>query len=530
MRQWSLDDDVVGEVRSLGNLEGRAYERVLEKIVAAGQPAAAPLLMSHYWGSPTRPTVLADAIDQLVGGVEPEELVSFSTSVRAHRFWEHEGTTSFRHEFGPRDLRLFDKAANCTNFWGFLSMHWDGHVREAALGRLGKSDSGVELPYILLRANDWVPVVREFALIKIRDRLTPEYRESFAKNLVLVERLLHVGRLDDLTIVYEVAELLREDLDVLLRTIRTGPYAAARSAFEMAASGGVDAVQRAFLAAAKSDDTALRTSAIELAIQKFAGESLREVLTDSLDDPYRMVRGKALEGLGERFLDDSLEELRAALRDPSPANRRIARFYLAKLGEGDFHETYRSWASSAEEEVLRAGLRGLSDIGMPEDLSLVEPHLESPSSRTRRLAIEALAAIDPAQASDFLYEALTDEVRSNSRTAAAGLAKLARVDDEKLWQIFEQNQQVYIRESVLRATDRMPFWTRLCFLLRVATTASDPLLERVDPMIRSSCQRFNQVYTDPGRHRAELESWRSSTGRLSRETVETVRVAIDHKL
>jgi len=38
----------------------------------------------------------------------------------------------------------------------------------------------------------------------------------------------------------------------------------------------------------------------------------------------------------------------------------------------------------------------MPDIGTPEDAALVTPHLESPSSKTRRLAIRALGAIDPA--------------------------------------------------------------------------------------------------------------------------------------
>src|ERR1051326_2316679 len=43
---------------------------------------------------------------------------------------------------------------------GLASFHFNGYIREGALRRLGDVFNGTELPFLLLRLNDWVPQVR----------------------------------------------------------------------------------------------------------------------------------------------------------------------------------------------------------------------------------------------------------------------------------------------------------------------------------------------------------------------------------
>lgn len=43
---------------------------------------------------------------------------------------------------------------------GLASFHFNGHVRESAVRPLGDVFNGTELPFLLLRLNDWVPQVR----------------------------------------------------------------------------------------------------------------------------------------------------------------------------------------------------------------------------------------------------------------------------------------------------------------------------------------------------------------------------------
>ena len=72
---------------------------------------------------------------------------------------------------------------------GLTSFHPDGYLREKALHALAARHSGIEIPFILLRLNDWVKEIRTVAREAFDERLTPEYAVHFVMNLPLVLRL-----------------------------------------------------------------------------------------------------------------------------------------------------------------------------------------------------------------------------------------------------------------------------------------------------------------------------------------------------
>ena len=57
--------------------------------------------------------------------------------------------------------RLQKLGANSVFALGLASFHFSGYVREEALRKLAEIRDGSELPYLLLRLNDWVKPVRE---------------------------------------------------------------------------------------------------------------------------------------------------------------------------------------------------------------------------------------------------------------------------------------------------------------------------------------------------------------------------------
>jgi HEAT repeat protein len=53
------------------------------------------------------------------------------------------------------------------------------YVRQAAVEALGKIESGAELPFLLMRVNDWVPNVRNLAAELLEKRVRPDYVPHF---------------------------------------------------------------------------------------------------------------------------------------------------------------------------------------------------------------------------------------------------------------------------------------------------------------------------------------------------------------
>jgi hypothetical protein len=76
-------------------------------------------------------------------------------------------------ELKPGQLNLLQRFEGESVFaLGVASMHYSGYVRDAALRRLSDTQDGSELPFLLLRLNDWVEEVRQTALALVRLRVT----------------------------------------------------------------------------------------------------------------------------------------------------------------------------------------------------------------------------------------------------------------------------------------------------------------------------------------------------------------------
>ena len=70
----------------------------------------------------------------------------------------------------------------------------DTSVKRRLMNLPSRIEDGSELPFLLLRANDWVATVRGFAIVAVRHRFLPGYFDHFARNAQLVLRLAECGR------------------------------------------------------------------------------------------------------------------------------------------------------------------------------------------------------------------------------------------------------------------------------------------------------------------------------------------------
>lgn len=253
----------------------------------------------------------------------------------------------------------------------------------------------------------------------------------------------------------------------------------------------------------------LRTGAIEAAGRHLSGNALADLAASHRADPHRMVRQRVLEIYVQRFPHQAMTPLSDALLDASASIRQYARYYLEQMGEGGFLKRYRELAEGGETRILQAGLRGLGDIGEPRDAQLILPHLASPSSKTRRLALRALGHVAPAVHREHFLAALEDEIPSNSRMAADIVSE--DLDDSslgRLLNVYIHTRHHHTRAVVLRIFDNLEFWSRLEYLLRAATASHDhhphpDLNERIARYLTHWASRVNYVYTTPSASQRE---------------------------
>lgn len=120
------------------------------------------------------------------------------------------------------------------------------------------------------------------------------------------------------------------------------------------------------------------------------GEALLDAIRGGLVDVFT---GSRLD-LGHGSADSQAREsVVAALRDESPAVRRIAANLLARIGPGDPEPLLQSLHDDSAE-VRTAAVEALGETGEVEVTSAIKPLLVDPSPQVRRAAVGALGALE----------------------------------------------------------------------------------------------------------------------------------------
>jgi hypothetical protein len=288
------------------------------------------------------------------------------------------------------------------------SMHSNGFVRQRATGLLATRADGGEVPYLLIRVNDWVPSIRARAEEALRARITPAYAASFVACLGLMESLRFVRRAPPgaLIVSIEASLAAAPARAALLTGLRSNDRAVRRSCARIGAATGDTAL---LLEAVIDADPVVATFAAKAIVATWTGDALREVLPRLLGGPPRL-RGLAIEAVCTQLTDEAGPHLRRALLDPAGGVREIARFRWGKSGLApiDFASFYRDTIARGEPATFAAALRGLAETGTPSDAPLFEPYLGNPRSAVRAAAVMGLGRCGFTRYGDALLAAMKD--------------------------------------------------------------------------------------------------------------------------
>src|SRR6185437_7720312 len=140
------------------------------------------------------------------------------------------------------------------------SFHPSGYVRERAVRLLAWRRDGSELPYLLLRVNDWVVPVRVAAGSALHARIEPSYAEHFARCLPLVDDLRGARRAEHRPLTDAVEAFLCTDVaaPAVEEVLRTGTRAQRRACARIMAPRATPAL---LLHAATERDPVVATTA-----------------------------------------------------------------------------------------------------------------------------------------------------------------------------------------------------------------------------------------------------------------------------
>jgi HEAT repeat protein len=476
-------------------------------------------------GLEERETITA-RIGSLLADLPIEDLPELDQLVRSAFDSYRWGGLSLR----PADVPALERVRGGAAVLGTASFHPSGYVREAAVAELAGIRSGEELPFLLLRLNDWVDPVRRRALAAVRERIEPSYASDLANNLALVIRLEGCGRaahgdivraVEDLLILPACRGALLEGLRSAGRRVRRR---CARLLDRIPPAEALD-LSRGLIA---SPDPGLRAEAAVLLLRGLEGDELRRMIEALKGDRFMAIRREALVALARKFPESAAEDLRRALLDDRPAVRDAARFLLRERGMTDFAGLYREAIRTETGRARAAAIHGLGETGGPPDLSFAIEGLADPAPRVRRAAVAACSRLgeDPAP----LLGALGDPSQGVSGEARKALVKWRRrILAGKLGPLLDPGSHRHVRLNALRILGELDKWELIPGLLLAACDRDPAVAALALDLVRGWLAHFNRSATRPaGDQRERLESaLRTVEGRLAPDLVREMMFLIE---
>jgi hypothetical protein len=367
------------------------------------------------------------------------------------------------------------------NAWALLavtSFHPSGRVRESAVRALDNTQTGNELPFLIVRLNDWVDVVAERARDAVSRRMDQTWAREWAHNLPLVQRLAAATRRNQREFVDDVYAVLRKlpSGDALDAMLSLDDQSARRTAFRLAREGATGAERVALVERALRERVpAIRFDALRDACESFDNDTLAPIVDAARGDAFMPIRRRALEASIERYPELAVSRARDALLDASPAMREVGRRTVAQREPTtSVAQFYREQLVGGSVSQLVPVIAGLGETGQVSDAELVSPFVADTRPRVRREAIRSLGRLAALANASTITSALMDSSAKVVRAACEVVkANPSLVDYETVRTLVEDAPFTHSRIQALRLSSSLGKWANLQLLLEAART-SDP--------------------------------------------------------
>lgn len=487
MARWALDPDGMALIERLRH---EPSVKGVEELGKIGKSAAIPYLAQMLPGKDKKMTAATlDAIDRLLSELQPSDLRRLDQEIRTRWFY-----SDWAPNMKPKDVaKLVMKFEHPLAAAATASMHRSGYIREEAIRRLARLQTGAELPYLLIRAADWVDQVRGAAQRAIEDRLIPEYIEMFIRNLVLLEGgSFETGRASSLAPMIEKFLISPEASSLLIKGLRNPDRGVRRAASRRALRAGIQATTL-LEDALDQDDVVVAQMIVRASIEE-ASDQQRDSLLHRLDaHPFGRIRQMALMARLRYFPESAVNVLNVALFDRQAGVRDIAQRELTRRGE-DVARLYRDVLVTTPHIALL----GLGETGVKEDAGLATPFVTAPETKVRRAATRAIALLDPANSRAVLIRALQDQSPSVSRAATQGLDRAgASVIAPELWEILRSTEYAHHRKYCVTLLTHGDRWTMLGLGLQALLEPSDDVKLAGQQLIGVCMATWNKSFTGP---------------------------------
>lgn len=417
------------------------------------------------------------------------------------------------------------------------SLHFNGYVREQALQRLtaatdgdGPNADGFEWRFLLLRMNDWVKPIAEYAERAVLNRLREDYIPVIAEDPELLAQLSQVTRRSLDGVVQRAVELLCDDADptYIDRCLQCDDVAARRTLFEFALRSPGGYADRLLDHSLQSPDWLQRLIAARFATQCLEPQDACEIYRRLAKDKVPAVRREAYLQWA-RLATQGRQIWRSCLLDNSRSLRELARFYLSDEAEA-VTEYYRT--AYRDNPGSFGALAGLAETGDHSDWTSLRLAAECGNAKARAVAIRGMGRIGNDAERRDLLRYLRDPSSRVVREVVKQIEPLAGEVTQQLIGAFP-SWSIAGQKGCSDLLGTLGLWTGLPHLLAIAAIPGDvgrhaqlriqrwftppacyrifpPTKHRQEALQRAVDQWFPHL---PAEFRRQMEQWLEPFGR-----------------
>lgn len=338
----------------------------------------------------------------------------------------------------------------CNSMFVLLCFHNNGYIREQAIKELLPKYSGLNIPILLIRANDWVENIKQVAVTKLIELINNNTINEFVPSLGLIGNLYKKERYDHSVLISAIEnKLINESYDKLLWTIIYSNKNLSRVAFRIAVKD-TSKLSQLIKASSQSNDLIIKLETLKLANQILKGDKLFEFLCRWLKDKSSIIRRKCIYILSDQFPKQINAILTSMLFDNSILLRELARFYLKKNGINNFDYIYKE-ALINKNKALNISIMGLAEIGIKDDFKLIEPYINDAKLNIRSACIYATFKIKPENKQELIMSQLPSKERMILKAIYTGLIKYYDdFDINAIEQEFCQHGDLYCKKLLIK--------------------------------------------------------------------------------
>ncbi|MBW5471298.1 hypothetical protein GPJ61_26280 [Brevibacillus formosus] len=410
------------------------------------------------------------AVHQITTRLRKQDFISLDQYLRRLTPYSNRNQSSAWHELLPEDIRNFSiNDESDLHFIGICSFHRNGYVREAAIEVLLKQVTGAELPFLLIRLNDWQPKIRYLAFKACKLRFRPNYVKHFLESVFLLKHLsAYYNRERFSDFLEEIDAMFRHpnNRDVLRSGFHSKDPVVRRFCFDLAINLLDIDPDEVIAEALIQKDALIRLQTVRHMCKQDENERLRKWLDRIRHDVFPSIRQLALQAYVDRFPEESTDALLAGLLDGHKSIREMARFYL-KDKNINFAAFYREKLVDTEEQVIPIAIVGVGETGVRADDQWILPFLRHENERIQRAAVKALAMLNPEDHIEVFIRALQTNKRSASREVRQILADRVELRHaDMLWKILEKDVGLHVKKNILFLFSKMNKADSISLLLR----------------------------------------------------------------